>query len=151
MNRLPALAVAFVAAWLGIMAFFSFAAAPGVFQALDRRTAGEAVAALLPAYYRWGITLSALAVGALVIVAARARAGRARHITAAALGGLMAALLAWALAVTLPAAEDARRARDDRRFAAAHRNAVRLNLVVMLCAATFVAVETLMPTGRRDG
>lgn len=151
MNTLRALAVACVAAWLGIMAFFSFVAAPGLFQAIDRQAAGEAVAALLPAYYRWGITLSALAVGALLVVAARRRDGRGRDLAAAALGGVTVALLAWTLGVRVPAAEDARRVRDDQRFAAAHRDAVRLNLVVMLCAAAFVALQTFTPAARRDG
>jgi hypothetical protein len=139
-----------VAAWLGIMAFFSFVAAPGVFRAIDRRLAGEAVAALLPAYYRWGIVLAALAAGALLMLAARSRTGRLRHLAAAALASVMVAVLAWALVVTLPAAEAARRAHDDQRFALAHRTAVGFNVLVMACAAGVLMLQAVTPAGRRD-
>lgn len=151
MSALRTLAVACTAGWLGIMAFFSFVAAPGVFGAIDRRMAGEAVAALLPAYYRWGIVLSAVAVGALLVVAARSRAGRLHHLASAVLGAVVLAVLVWALAMTLPAADEARRARDDQRFARVHRDAVRLNALAMVCAAGMLALQALTPTGRRGG
>ena len=48
MTLLRALAVVSVAAWLGIMAFFSFEVAPVVFKTIDRAIAGQAVAAVLP-------------------------------------------------------------------------------------------------------
>jgi hypothetical protein len=149
MNALRTLAVACTAAWLGVMAFFSFVAAPGVFRALDRAAAGQAVSALLPAYYRWGIVLSAVTVAALLMVAAWSRAGRRRHLASAVLGSLMVVGLAWALTATLPEAEAARRARDDQRFARAHGAAMRLNGLVMLCAVGVLALQALTPTGRR--
>ena len=151
MSALRILAVGCVAAWFGIMAFFSFVAAPGVFRAIDRRLAGEAVAALLPVYYRWGVVLAALAVGALLGLAAWSRTGRRRHLTAAVLAGVMVAVLAWALTVTLPAAEAARRAHDDQRFALAHRTAVGLNVLVMVCAAGVLVLLAITPVGRRGG
>ena len=58
MTLLRALAVVSVAAWLGIMAFFSFEVAPVVFKTIDRAIAGQAVAAVLPRYYRWGLALT---------------------------------------------------------------------------------------------
>jgi hypothetical protein len=151
MSALRTLAVACVAGWLGVMAFFSFVAAPGIFRAIDRRVAGEAVAALLPAYYRWGVLLSAVALAALLVVAAGARAGRRRHLVAAVLAGVMVGVLVWALAVMLPVAEAARRARDDQRFALAHRAAVRLNVLVMVCAAGVLVLQAVTPVGRRGG
>src|SRR5437899_8301846 len=39
------------------MAFVSFGVAPRIFRALDRAVAGEAVAAILPRYYDWGLVL----------------------------------------------------------------------------------------------
>lgn len=151
MNALRTFAVACVAAWLGIMAFFSFVAAPGVFRAVDRRVAGQAVAALLPGYYRWGLVLSALAVVTLLVIAAWSRAGRVRHLTSALLASVMVIVLAWALAVTLPAADAARRAREDQAFALAHRRAVRLNVLVMVCAAGVLALQAVTPVDRRGG
>jgi hypothetical protein len=95
--------------------------------------------------------LSAVAVGALLVVAAAARAGRLHHLASAVLGAVVVVILVWALALTLPAAEEARRARDDQRFARVHRDAVRLNALAMLCAAGVLALQALTPTSRRGG
>src|SRR3989442_1655333 len=59
MGVVRSLAVIAVAGWLGIMAFVSFGVAPRIFRALDRAVAGEAVAAILPRYYDWGLVLCA--------------------------------------------------------------------------------------------
>jgi hypothetical protein len=148
MNALRALALVCMACWVGILAFFSFAAAPRLFQALERRQAGELVAALLPSYYQWGIALSGLAVGALVVLAARASAGRRRHLAGAALGAVMVACLAWGLGLGLPEANRARQAGDDTAFAVAHRRAVQLNGLVLLCGVVVIALETFTPVAR---
>ena len=67
MTLLRTLALVCVAGWLGIMAFFSFAVAPVVFRAIDRAVAGQAVAAVLPRYYAWGLVLTAIALVASLI------------------------------------------------------------------------------------
>jgi 4-amino-4-deoxy-L-arabinose transferase-like glycosyltransferase len=141
MGTLRTLVLACVAAWVGIMAFFSFVAAPGLFRTLERREAGDLVAALLPAYYQWGIALSGLAVGALVVLAARRGVERLRHLAGAALGAVMVIGLVWALAVSLPDANRARRAGDDVAFAATPRQAVRLNLLVLVCGVAIGVLE----------
>lgn len=140
-SALRALALACMASWVGIMAFFSFVAAPRLFRSLERREAGELVAALLPAYYQWGIALSGLAVGALVVLAARRGAERLRHLAGATLGAVMVIVLVWALGVSLPAAKEARRAGDDAAFAAVHRQAVRLNVLVLVCGVAVGVLE----------
>src|SRR5207245_1215828 len=61
MGVVRSLAVIAVAGWLGIMAFVSFGVAPRIFRALDRAVAGEAVAAILPRYYDWGLVLCGVA------------------------------------------------------------------------------------------
>jgi len=147
-NALRALALACVACWVGILTFFSFAAAPRLFRTLERREAGELVAALLPSYYQWGIALSGLAVGALVVLAARAGVGRLRHLTAAALGAVMVGCLVWGLGVSLPEADRARRAGNDTAFAVAHRRAVQLNGLVLLCGVVVIALEAFTPAAR---
>lgn len=150
MEALRALALACMACWVGIIAFFSFVAAPGLFRTLERADAGELVAALLPAYYQWGIALAGVAVGALVVLAARTAAGRLRHLAGAALGAVMVGCLAWALGVNLPEANRARRAGDDAGFALTHRQAVRLNGLVLLCGAAVLVLEALTPVSRRS-
>jgi putative copper export protein len=149
-RALRALTLVAVAAWLGIMAFFSFGVAPLVFQTIDRAVAGKAVAAVLPRYYSWGIALCAVALAAAVVQLLSAREGRLRPLVSAALCGAMLGLLAWSSAVVLPDAEAARRTRDDRAFARAHRASVRLNGATMVAGALLLVVEGLSP-GRRRG
>jgi hypothetical protein len=138
-----------MASWVGIMAFFSFVAAPRLFRTLERREAGELVAVLLPAYYQWGIALSGLAVGALVVLAAWRGAGRLRHLAGAARGAVRVIGLVWALGVSLPAANQARRAGDDAAFAATHRQAVRLNVLVLVCGVAVGLLEASALLARR--
>ena len=141
MNLLRTLAIVCVAGWLGIMAFFSFAVAPVVFRAIDRAVAGQAVAAVLPRYFVWGPVLTAIAFVASLIQLIAGTEGRLRPLIGAALGGAMLATLLWASVVLVPRAEDARRARDDTAFAEAHRASVRLNVVTLVAAVAFVAVD----------
>lgn len=140
MTALRTLGLVLVAAWVGIMAFFSFVAAPALFGTLDRATAGDLVAGLLPPYYRWGLVLCGAAALALLGSAAGGGAGRRRAGLGAALAAVMVGLLAWALLVTLPEATAARRERHDGRFAAAHRSAVTLNVLTLACGLLLLAV-----------
>lgn len=149
MRVLRALAVIAVAGWLGIMAFFSFGVAPLVFRTIDRTAAGQAVAAVLPGYYAWGITLCAIALAAAVIQVVSGADGRLRPLASAALCGVMLGLLVWASTVVSPRAEAARRARDDDAFARSHRAAVQLNGAMMAAAAALLVLEGLSPSRRR--
>ena len=122
MRVLRAVAVIAVAGWLGIMAFFAFGVAPLVFRAIDRAVAGEAVAAVLPSYYAWGLALCAVMLG----------------------------LLVWADTVVLPRAEAARRAHEDGAFARAHRAAVQLNGATMVAGAALLVLEAFSLGRRRS-
>jgi hypothetical protein len=134
------LTVATVAAWLGVMVFFSFFVAPIAFS-IDRAVAGQVVTAVLPRYLLFGLVLTALG---LVGVLSRAAAdGAARQLPALVLGVLMLAILVYTLLSMLPAASSALAARDDAAFAGAHRAAVRLNLAAMVAAALILVVEAL--------
>src|SRR2546426_12834810 len=87
MRILRSLAVVAIAGWLGIMAFFSFGVAPLVFRTIDRAVAGQAVAAVLPRYYDWGLVLCGMAVVACVVQVLSGREGRARPLIGGALCG----------------------------------------------------------------
>lgn len=150
MRVLRALAVIAVAGWLGIMAFFAFGVAPLVFRAIDRAVAGEAVAAVLPRYYAWGLVLCAVALAASVIQVVSGAAGRLRPLGSAALCAVMLGLLVWASTVVLPRAEAARRAREDGAFARAHRASVQLNGATMVAGAALLLLEVLSPGKRRS-
>ena len=145
-----ALALACVAAWVGIVAFFSFAVAPLVFRTVDRAAAGLAVSAVLPHYYRWGVILTAVALVAYLVAAAREARGRVTAGVAAALCAAMVATLAWAWLVVLPSAEAARRAGGDTAFAHAHRLAIQLNGLTLLTGVAVLALEALRRDRRRD-
>jgi len=143
MRFLRALAVVCIAGWLGIMAFFSFEVAPVVFKTIDRGIAGQAVAAVLPRYYQWGLILSAIGLVASTIQALSGREGRVRPLLGAALCGVMVAMLVWASAVLMSRAEDARRSRDDATFGQAHRASVQANLVTLGAGAAFLILDGL--------
>ena len=143
MRGLRALAVICVAGWLGIMAFFSFEVAPVVFKTIDRAVAGQAVAAVLPRYYQWGLVLSAIALVATAIQAISGREGRLRPFGGAVLCATMVAMLVWASAVLLPRAEHARRTRDDSAFSRAHRASIQVNLVTLGAGAVFLILDGL--------
>src|SRR5947209_13134728 len=149
MTILRSLAVVAIAGWLGIMAFFSFGVAPLVFRTIDRAVAGQAVAAILPRYYDWGLVLCGIAVVACVVQVLSGREGRARPLIGGALCGEMCGLLVWAATVAMPRAEAARRSGDDTAFARAHRSAVQLNTAAMLTGAAFLVLEALSRPARR--
>ncbi|MEX2148114.1 MAG: DUF4149 domain-containing protein [Candidatus Rokuibacteriota bacterium] len=135
------LAVACVAGWLGIMAFFSFGVAPLAFAMMERTAAGQVVAAVLPRYYITGLGLCAVALVAYAAQAVGGRGGRLRPLAGVVLCAAMMGMLAWAATVLTPRAEAARRARDDTAFARAHRASVTLNGMTMLAAVAVLALE----------
>ncbi len=148
MRLFRALAVVCVAGWLGIMTFFSFEVAPIVFKTIDRAIAGQAVTAVLPHYYQWGLALSAIALAASAIQVIWGKEGRLRPLLATALCGLMVTMLVWASTVLMPRAETGRRTRDDAVFARAHRASVQVNLVTLGAGAAFLVLDGL---SRRRG
>ena len=137
------LTVAAVSAWLGIMAFFSFVATPMLFRTMERSVAGDAAAAVLPGYYASGVLLGGLALLGLGLRLASRQARWGRNVLATALTAAMLGLVLWSLAVVLPAAQAARSAGDSTRFALAHRRAVSLNSVTMLCAVLILGLEAV--------
>jgi len=149
MTLLRALALVSVAAWLGIMAFFSFEVAPAVFKTIDRTIAGQAVAAVLPRYYRWGLVLSGIALVASALQVS-GKSGRLRPLLGTALAALMVTMLVWASAVLMPQAETARRTRDDTVFARAHRASIQVNLVTLGAAVAFLILEGVSRRRGRD-
>jgi hypothetical protein len=141
MTPLAVLTVGSVSAWLGIMAFYSFVAAPILFRTLARNVAGTAAAAVLPGYYASGLVLCALALLSLALRAIAREPGSRLTWVAVGLTATMLGLVLWSLAVVLPATEAARGAGDHTGFALAHRRAIQLNLLTMLCAALVLALE----------
>jgi hypothetical protein len=103
---------------------------------------------VLPRYYAWGVVLTAVALVAYAVVAARGD-GRLRHATAAVLCAAMVAMLAWAWLVVLPEAEAARRSRGDAAFARAHRTAVQLNGLTLTAGVVVLVLDGLR-RARRD-
>jgi Domain of unknown function (DUF4149) len=148
MKLLRTLAVLAIAAWLGIMAFFSFEVAPVVFKTIDRAIAGQAVTAVLPRYYRWGLALSGVALVASILQTIAGRSGRLRPLLGTAFTAVMVMMLIWAAAVLMPRAETARRARDDAVFARTHRASIQVNLVTLGAGVAFLILEGV--SRRRD-
>jgi hypothetical protein len=150
MRFLRVLALVCVAGWIGIMAFFAFEVAPVVFRVIDRAIAGQAVAAVLPRYYRWGLALSAIALVASAVQVISGKEGRLRPLLGTGLCALMVTMLVWASAVLAPRAEAARRSGDDAGFARAHRVSVQINLVTLGAGAAFLFLDGLSRRRGRD-
>jgi hypothetical protein len=150
MDILRMLTAVCIAGWLAISAFFSFAVAPLAFRTIDRAVAGQLVAAVLPRCYDWGIVLCATALTASAVLAVAGRKPRWRALAGVTLCGLMVCLLLWASIVLLPRAEAARRERDDRAFALAHRRSVQVNGLTMLAGAAVLLLEAFSRPARRD-
>lgn len=146
---LRTLALAAISAWIGITAFFSFVMAPLVFRTVDRTVAGQAVAAVLPRYYLWGVVLTSLALLAYLVLAVRGGGARLGHAVAALLAAVMLSGLLWAWLVVLPRAEAARRARRDTPFADAHRQAVHLNGLTLAAGVAVLVLEAFRRGPRR--
>src|SRR2546426_3677762 len=148
MRILRSLAVVAIAGWLGIMAFFSFGVAPLVFRTIDRAVAGQAVAAVLPRYYDWGLVLCGMAVVACVVQVLSGREGRVRPLIGGALCGAVCGLLGWAATVAKPRAEAAGRAGGDTAVARAHRSPAQLNTPAPLTGAALPLLEALSRPAR---
>jgi hypothetical protein len=147
--RLRIVAIAGVAAWTGIAAFFSLVVAPLVFRTVDRTAAGQAVSAVLPGYYGWGVVLTLIGLAAYAVLTVRGP-GRVAAALGAVLCVVMVATLLWAWLVVLPRAEAARQARRDAAFVEAHRTAVNLNGLTLAAGALVVVLEILRGSPRRS-
>jgi len=145
--RWKTLTVATVAAWLGVMIFFSFFVAPVAFS-IDRAAASQVVTAVFPRYLLFGLILTAL--GLVGVLSRAAAGGAARQLPSLVLGAIMLAMLVYTLLSLLPAASSALTARDDVAFARAHGAAVRLNLGIMVAAALILVLEALGLDQPRD-
>jgi len=59
--------------WIGSMVFFSFFAAPSIFQTLPREEAGKVVSAIFPKYYWQGVVCGIVAFAASFVLGIRTR------------------------------------------------------------------------------
>jgi len=140
--------------WIGSIVFFSLVTAPGLFGALPRDQAGQAVSAIFPRYYAFGAGcgLTALLSG-LLLGARRVSWGRLLMIELALLA-LMTGIVLYSGRVVLPQASEARAALDgtretpapdaaQARFDALHRRSVLLNGTVLLLGIVVFALAAV--------
>jgi len=141
--------------WLGVMAFFAFMVAPAAFSALDRPSAGRLVTALLPAVYRTGLVLGALALAGILVRGRWERAGARLDWLALGLLLVMLALTSYAMLSLMPRTEAAyvamggagvatgAAAPDARTFAQLHHESRVANGVVLVAGVLFLVVEAV--------
>jgi hypothetical protein len=137
MTFLHAVAAALLGAGLGVQVFLSFQVAPASFQLLERPLAVRLMEGVFPGYYAFGLAVTALALGLVLVLALRERRAPLRW-GAAALLGLALAGTVYAGHILLPQARAARlRAQaalaGDRaplEFSRLHRRAVAVNIVL---------------------
>jgi Domain of unknown function (DUF4149) len=136
------LTVTAMAAWLGVMVFFSFSVAPLAFR-VSRSFAADVVAMALPRYYWFGAICCVLA---LLGLSARGEGGRLPGLI---LCGLMLGLIGYTVVRVIPAVEAARAAGDHIAFVRAHRLSVGLNIATMVDAILVLVLEAVLPRRSR--
>ena len=129
-----AVAALALGSWLGSVVFFSFVGAPTIFGTLEEDTAGRAVNAIFPRYYRFGVGAGLIA---LLAGVARAAVGDIDVAAAVTLAGTVLGIAAngYALGVLIPKMDAA----GDDAFARYHKQSVVLNLVTMLAVVAAFA------------
>lgn len=123
--------------WLGSIVFFSFVAAPALFDELGEERAGDAVNVVFPRYYSFGLWMGAVA---LVVWAAGPLVADVPEPPLVADAGVVAAFLAnlYARYRLIPEMAEA----GSGAFARYHRQSVGLNLVALAgLAAAFAVVH----------
>ncbi|MFB6184296.1 MAG: DUF4149 domain-containing protein [Haloarculaceae archaeon] len=125
-------------AWLGAMAFFSFVAAPTVFDVLERDRAGTVVNAIFPTYYVVGVGAGTLAL--LAAVGRGALTGFDAPLLLVVVATVVAVLLAaYARWILIPKMG---RAGEDG-FARYHRRSVLLNGLALVAVAVALVASHL--------
>jgi hypothetical protein len=118
-----------LALWIGAVVFFSLVVLPVLFTSWDAPRAGAVAALLFPMYYRTGLALGVILLGAAGYLAVRAR-GPWRIVLAAV--AVMVLCQSYATLSLHPTMAAIRESTADRpRFEVLHRRSVRLNGVVL--------------------
>ncbi|CQH53456.1 DUF4149 family protein [Halobacterium hubeiense] len=123
--------------WLGSIVFFSFVAAPALFDELGEERAGDAVNVVFPRYYSFGIWMGAIVLVAWAVGPLVADVGEPPLIADV---GVVAAFLAnlYARYQLIPKMEAA----GSDAFARYHKQSVGLNLVALAgLAAAFTILH----------
>ncbi|MDH5020862.1 DUF4149 domain-containing protein [Halobacterium rubrum] len=133
------LVVGALGVWLGSIVFFSFVAAPALFDQLGKERAGDAVNVVFPRYYGFGLATAAVAL-AVWLAGPLVFDGAAEPPLAAA-AGVVAGTAAnlYARYVLVPKMEAA----GSDAFAQYHRQSVLLNLVTLVGVAAALVAVTL--------
>ena len=141
-------------AWVGGIAFFSFAVAPLIFRVLGAESGGKFVRALFPRYYLWGSTAGAIALPALVCgpMANPELRGPAIGIQAILVmaGTLIMLYCGNSLTPAINQAKDAGVA-SSKRFDALHRRSVRLNVIALLLGIILLVLFAARPMRTASG
>ncbi|MGH7070252.1 MAG: DUF4149 domain-containing protein [Acetobacteraceae bacterium] len=124
-----------LAALAGGMVFFGAVVAPEVFRTLEQPLAGRFIRALFPRYYRFVSIAAAVAAIGLSVIAPWCAVALA----------VMVVTTLWLWRIQMPRINRLRDARDDRKFARAHRFAVVVNQAeLILSAAILVRLAFLL-------
>ena len=118
-----------LALWIGAVVFYSLVVLPVLFTNWDPARAGDVAALLFPMYYRAGLALGVMLLGAAIYLALRAR-GPWRLVLAVVV--IMVLCQSYAALAVHPTMAALRESPADRpRFDVLHRRSVRLNGVVL--------------------
>jgi len=141
-------------AWVGSIAFFSFAVAPIIFRVLGAEAGGKFVRALFPRYYTWGATAGAIALPAVVCGPLAYSELRGPMIGVQALLVMAGTLIMFYCGnVLTPAINSVRDAGENEkaRFDRLHRRSVQLNGLALLIGTALRVLFAVRQVPRSDG
>ncbi len=132
--------------WMGTVVFFSFFAAPGIFKALPRETAGEVVGAIFPSYWMTGYISSVAAFFSLLVISYAEKSFPVMRVLVLAVmtgmtfySGLAVGGEAAAIKARIKAAEDPLEKESLRAvFKKVHRRSSMLNMTVLALGVVVV-------------
>lgn len=140
-----------ISAWMGMLIFFSFFAAPSIFKVLPRETAGDVVGDIFPKYWAVGYVSGISALGSLVALSYIGNeAPLARIILLAFMtvvtfySGLVVGKRAREVKARIRSAGDEGRKEELRRvFRTLHARSAVLNLIVILAGLALIFLTAL--------
>lgn len=132
--------------WIGSMVFFSFIAAPGIFKALPRETAGDVVGEIFPKYWLIGYVCSITLLLTLAYMAAYEKSVPVIKISLLVLmtimtfySGLAVGSKARSIKAEIKAVEDPAKKESLRtEFKSLHLKSVILNIAVLILGIVFI-------------
>ncbi len=132
--------------WVGMIIFFTFFAAPSIFKALPRETAGEVIGHIFPKYWAVGYLMSAVSIGTALYLASLTKLFPALRVAVLVImavlslySGLVVGKEARSIKAEMKAVESVEAKETLRsKFKKVHAKSAILNLLVLILGVLYI-------------